>query len=138
MRSLSGPRLAMVSLASIGIADSVYLTADSFAKVAPYCPTYKILDCGKVTLSPYSHPFGIPVALLGLLWFVAMFVMGILRPSFAPFLMLPLWIAGAVMVLYLVYIELGVLGAICVYCTLAHVCTALMLFPVVRMTFAEE
>jgi uncharacterized membrane protein len=42
------------------------------------------------------------------------------------------------MVGYLVYIELGILHAICIYCTLAHVCTALMGIPVLKMTLSEE
>jgi len=130
--------VALLVLAAIGLADSAYLTIDSFSKVALWCPTVGILDCGKVTQSPYSHPFGIPVALLGLLWFATMFGLGAWRPSFSVYLLLPLWLVGIIMVGYLVYVELGILHAICIYCTLAHVCTALMGIPVLKMTLSEE
>jgi uncharacterized membrane protein len=128
----------LLVLAAIGLADSAYLTIDSFSKVSPWCPTVGILDCGKVTQSPYSHPFGIPVALLGLLWFAVMFGLGAWRPSFSGYLLLPLWLVGIIMVGYLVYVELGILHAICIYCTLAHVCTALLGIPVLKMALSEE
>lgn len=138
---MRGPQtqvLLLELLAAIGIADSSYLTLDTFAKVPPYCPTYHILDCGKVTLSPYSHPFGVPVALLGLGWFVVMLALAVSRPSFVVYVMLPLWVLGVAMVGYLVFVELFLLHAICIYCTLAHVCSILMIFPILRLTFDEE
>lgn len=131
-------RLMMVVLSLVGVADSTYLTIDSFAKISPLCPTIGVINCEKVTQSPYSHPFGIPVALLGLLWFVAMLGLSVWRPSFAVYLMLPLWLAGIIMVGYLVCVEAFLLHAICLYCTLAHVCTALMVIPVVSLTLSED
>lgn len=131
-------RLMMIALSMIGIIDSIYLTVDSFAKISPFCPAEGVIDCVKVTQSIYSHPYGIPVALLGLLWFTAMLGLGVLRLSFAPYLMLPLWLAGIIMVGYLIYVEVFLLHAICLYCTLAHTCTALMIIPIVRLTFSEE
>ncbi len=131
-------RLMMIVLSIVGVGDSVYLTIDSFSKIAPFCPTGGVINCEKVTQSPYSHPYGIPVALLGLLWFATMLGLGTLRLSFAPYLMLPLWLAGIIMVGYLIYVEAFLLHAICLYCTLAHLCTALMVIPVVRLTFSED
>lgn len=130
--------LTMAILSGIGVADSTYLTIDSFGKVAPYCPVVGILDCGRVTQSPYSHPFGVPVALLGLLWFVAMLGLAVVRPSFAPYVMLPLWVSGVAMVGYLVYVEAFILHAVCVYCTLAHICSILMVVPIVNLTLSES
>lgn len=138
MEKLGRWSTALLILAAVGLADSAYLTINSlFSKVPLVCPTVGIINCGLVTSSKYAHVFGIPVALLGLLWFAAMFVLGIARPSFAVYVLLPLWIAGIVMVGYLVYAEF-LLHAICLYCTLAHICTALIGIPVVKLTLSDD
>ena len=129
--------LLLITLTCVGLGDSAYLTIDSFAKVPPVCPTIGILDCGRVTQSQYSHPLGVPVALLGLLWFAVMLGLALLQPDFASYLMLPLWIAGVAMIGYLVFVELALLHAICIYCTLAHACTVLTIVPILRISFSE-
>jgi uncharacterized membrane protein len=128
---------ALLVLASVGLVDSAYLWISSLAKTPPFCPTYGAIDCGAVTSSPFSHVFGVSVALLGLLWFAAMLGLAAWRPSFFPYLALPLWLVGMLTVGYLVYIEAFVLHAVCVYCTLAHVCNILMGVPVLRLTLSE-
>ncbi len=134
-----GPWTSMLLiLVAVGLADAAYLAKDAFAKVPPVCPTYGILQCGPVTSSTYSHPFGIPVALLGFFWFAVMFGLCILRPSFYLYVMLPFWLAGMITVGYLIYVELFLLDKICLYCTLAHICAALMGIPVLKLSFSEE
>lgn len=128
----------MTALSVLGLLDSVYLTIDSYSKVVPYCPVTWPFNCGKVTQSPYSHPYGIPVALLGLLWFAAMVFYVVVRPSFGIYLIFPLWLASIAMVGYLVYVEAFLLDAVCIYCTLAHVCTIFMGIPIFRLTFSDD
>jgi uncharacterized membrane protein len=138
MKRLGPSTAALIALASVGLADSTYLTINSlFSKVQLVCPSVGIINCGLVTSSPYAHVFGIPVALLGLLWFAAILTLGLSKPSFRVYLLLPLWLAGIIMVGYLIYVEAFLLHAICLYCTLAHICTALIGIPVVKLTLAE-
>ncbi len=97
-----------------------------------------MIDCERVTTSAQSEVLGIPVALLGLLWFVAM--VGLCSPwawrsrgtwvydrPAAP----AVW-GGMAFVLWLVYAELFVIDAICLWCTVAHV-LAFALFVIVVM-----
>src|SRR5258705_7388660 len=72
------PRWASLSslvLALLGLAVSVYLTVEHYtASTTLACPSVGPLDCQKVTTSSESFVFGIPVALLGALFFAAMVV----------------------------------------------------------------
>ena len=60
----------LLSLAGLGV--STYLTVDHFAKVRLACADTGVVNCQKVTTSAQSHFLGIPVAVLGLAFFVAM------------------------------------------------------------------
>ena len=80
-------------------------------------------------------PFGVPLAVLGLVWAVVM--TGLTTPwawhSSARWVdgaRLVVAGAGAAMVLYLVYMELYRIGAICLWCSAMHL-TAVCLFGVV-------
>ena len=129
---------ALLIPGSVGLVDATYLTINAFYQKVPLiCPTQGIINCSLVTSSKYSEVFGIHVALLGFLWFAAMLGLAVLRPSFMVYALLPLWIVGIIMVGYLVSAEVFALHAICLYCTLAHVCTAVMGIPVIKLTLSD-
>jgi uncharacterized membrane protein len=123
-----------------GLAVSGYLTLEHFdASVTLSCPDTGTINCQKVTTSQYSSLLGIPVALLGLAYFVV--GMFLLLPSAwrspDPALIYSrlAWAAlGVLMVLYLVWAEFYGVNAICLWCTSVHAIT-LALFAVV--VFAE-
>ncbi|HZC26278.1 MAG TPA: vitamin K epoxide reductase family protein [Actinopolymorphaceae bacterium] len=152
------PRWAMpvsFALCLAGLAVSAYLTYAHFTSATVLsCPDTALVNCVKITTSPQSMLFGVvPVAVAGLGYFVAMTLLcsppawggrragtdeAAGRPArWAPFVR---WsrvagvVAGVGMVCYLVYVELVVLDALCVYCTAVHVLT-LLLFGTVL--FAE-
>jgi uncharacterized membrane protein len=123
-----------LSLAAIGI--SSYLTVTHYSDPAALaCPDTGIVNCTLVTTSSWSVVLGAPLAVLGLVWAVVMTALTLpwaWRPA-------SVWVdrvrlavagAGAAMVLYLVYVELFRIGAICLWCTAMHV-TAVCLFGVV-------
>jgi uncharacterized membrane protein len=123
-----------LSLAAVGI--SSYLTVTHYSDPAALaCPDTGIVNCTLVTTSSSSVMLGIPLAVLGLVWAVVMTALTVpwaWRSARA-------WVdrarlaasgAGAAMVLYLVYVELFRIGAICLWCTAMHV-TAVLLFGVV-------
>ena len=124
-----------LSLAAVGIAS--YLTVTHYSDPAALaCPDTGIVNCTLVTTSSWSVVLGVPLAVLGLVWAVVMAgadrPLGVARRGRA-------WVdrarlavsgAGAAMVLYLVYVELFRIGAICLWCTAMHV-TAVCLFGVV-------
>jgi uncharacterized membrane protein len=130
--------VALLIPAAVGLVDGAYLTINSyFSKVPLVCPSIGPINCDLVTSSKFSVLFGIHVALLGFLFFAVMLGLGIWRPSFAAYVMLPLWLIGIIGVGYLVTAEVFFLHAICLYCTLAHVCTAVMGYPIIKLTLTE-
>lgn len=132
-RWLPGTSLGLALLA-VGI--SAYLTVTHYTDPAALaCPDKGVINCTLVTTSPWSVIAGVPVALLGLLWALGMVALTV-PPAWRSG---SVWLgrvrlaaagAGALMVLYLVYVELFRVGAICLWCTGVHV-TALALFGVV-------
>jgi uncharacterized membrane protein len=123
-----------LSLTAVGIAS--YLTFAHFADPAVLaCPDAGLVNCALVTTSSWSVVLGIPMAVLGLGWAVLMTGLtlpwawrsGDARVDRARVLVSG---AGAVTVLYLVYVELFRIGAICLWCTAMHA-TALGLFGMI-------
>src|SRR5579863_2931966 len=60
------------ALSIVGFGISMYLTIDHFQGIAPICSSKGFVNCELVTTSKYSYILGIPVSLLGLLFFTAM------------------------------------------------------------------
>lgn len=108
---------------------SVYLTVAHYTSPRLLaCSASGLVNCERVTTSSQSMPFGIPVALLGVLWFAAMSYCcspGAWRADAAVVrrVRVALAVAGMGMVLWLVWAELFAIGAICLWCTAVHVLT---------------
>ncbi|GAB2490268.1 vitamin K epoxide reductase family protein [Streptosporangium sandarakinum] len=122
---------AMRLLTLVGLAVSVYLTVVHYNDVPLICSESATIDCASVTTSEYSKLFGIPVPLLGLVFFVGFgaLVVSAAWSSTHPVLRwgrLAAVIVGTLFVVYLVTAEL-VLGKVCLWCTAVHVITVLLL-----------
>lgn len=119
--------VAALMWASIGLVVSIYLTIEHFSASATLaCPESATINCAKVTTSKWSHIVGIPVAVLGLAYFIAMVALCLPAAWRRPGLDRPRIAAcglGVLSALYLVYIELFRVDAICIWCTVVHVCT---------------
>jgi uncharacterized membrane protein len=128
----------VLSLAGLGV--SVYVTIIHYTQGAGLlCPETSTINCAKVITGQYSVVLGIPVAVLGLVFYVFLAVANspwawrwegpsLPRPfrSSQPALYwvrLGSMIVGIVFVLYLIYTELFTIGAICLWCTSVHVIT---------------
>jgi uncharacterized membrane protein len=124
------------SVAGLGI--SIYLTAVHYAGVPLACPANGTIDCGAVLSSPYAVIAGtaVPTSLAGIVWFAVSAPLWISRFSR---IQLAWSIAGLVTVLSLVFVEIVRLGAICVWCTAAHVLVVIIfLIAVMRATSTPE
>jgi uncharacterized membrane protein len=137
-------RLTTLILSVLGLGLSVYLTITHYTDSAPAgCPVNSVVNCAKVTTSPESMIFGVfPVAVLGLAFYV--FMVAVNSPwSWRPGM--PLIriarlagvLTGIVFVLYLVYVELIQVDAICEYCTGVHVITFALFGLVMYSTAAR-
>jgi uncharacterized membrane protein len=131
---MTSPRYGWVAwvgsaLVTLGLGLSVYLTVAHYTTpVVLACPETGVINCSKVTTSSYATIMGMPLAVLGLLYFVTILP-----------LQLPMawrsqniWLRrirlaasgiGVVMIFWLIYVELFMLNAICLYCTAVHVVT---------------
>jgi uncharacterized membrane protein len=125
-------RVAAPLLCLAGLGVSLDLTIAHYnAKVVLACPATGIVNCAKVTESPQSAILGVPVALLGLLYFAAITPLhlpaawrsesGLVRRA-----RVAAAVAGILMVLYLIYTELFTLDALCLWCTAVHAITFLL------------
>jgi len=134
-------RVTALVLSLLGLADSTYLTIAHFETnlLSQTCAANSVINCTKVTTSPQSVIFHIPVAILGLAFYVAMTAINLpplwktTDPRVA-WLRLAMVVSGIGFVLYLVYCELFLIKAICEYCTGVHILT-LALFILVVTTF---
>ena len=118
-------------VAIVGLAVSLYLTIEHFASPSGEglaCPATAAVNCVKVTTSPQSRFLGIPVAVLGLVFYIGVFALNlpVMWRSVSPVVR---WIrlaavsGGMVFVLWLVYAELNIIRSICLWCTVVHLCT---------------
>jgi uncharacterized membrane protein len=137
-------RLDTFVLALAALAVSAYLTLAHFTtSKLLVCSGSGTFNCTRVTTSAQSHFLGIPVAVLGLGWSVAM--VAVCTPaawrSPAPwirFARLALAGAGILFVLWLLYAELFMIRAICLWCTAIHVLTFALFVLIVVFGWAYE
>ncbi len=119
-----------VALAGLGV--SIYLTIAHFTEsTLAGCSESGLVNCTKVTTSPQSYVFGIPVAVLGLAFYV--FAVAIMSPwawratrREVHLLRIASLVVGIGFVLYLIYAELFIIGSICLYCTSVHALTFIL------------
>ncbi len=112
-------------LAFLGFLDATFLTASHYLRFPLPCSV--INGCEVVTTSAYATVLGVPIALLGAVYYLAMFVLAVatlerkrprlLRPVFA------LSALGLAVSLVLVFIQLVVIGSICPYCMASAITT---------------
>ena len=125
--------LVSVLLVLAGAVDSAYLAFLKFTGTVAACSN--IGDCEAVNNSKYAEIGGIPLALLGLLGYLAILAFLVLEtrfPSWKEGLHLSIFgftLAGTIYSAYLTYIEIAVLHAICPYCVVSAV-VMLLLFVI--------
>jgi uncharacterized membrane protein len=126
-------------LASAGLVDAIYLLSESLdSKIPIVCPSKGYFDCETLFQSHFSKLAGIPVALLGSLFFISMIAIFLIDSETLDYLLLPLWASGVAFAGYLISVELFVLHTICPYCTAAHVLAILLGIPAIKVILSEE
>jgi uncharacterized membrane protein len=132
---------ASLGLAAAGLALSVYLTIERVTAPGTLaCPANAAVDCVRVTTSDQSTMFGVPVAVLGIGYFLAIGALCLpiawrrdtraVRGG-----RVALAASGVAFVVYLIYAELFLIGAVCLWCTAVHA-IALALFGVIAFATA--
>jgi len=127
--------LVLILMSAIGVwaSATVLIIFYGLNQQLPLCPTGTLwgnirLDCGTVLSSSYSVVFGVPLELAALAYFlvnigmVYVIAFGSERASQTTLQVLFAWrFIGVAIVPYLVFVELFLLHAVCVYCTIMHV-----------------
>ncbi len=106
-------RAAIAATAAIGAAIATYLTVIHYAHVAPICTTG---GCEKVQHSSYAELAGVPVALLGLIAYLGLIAAAAARGLIASFAGVLIALVGVAFSSYLLWAQLGPIGAICQWC----------------------
>lgn len=126
-------------LTIIGLIDSLYLLWIKIANDKAYC-LQGVGDCWTVNTSKYSEIFGIPVSIFGIIGY-ALILIVFLNENKLPFfkanglnILFGLTFFGLLYSIYLTYIELFVIFAICPFCVIsATVMMILFGLTVVRL-----
>ena len=113
-------RPAVLVASAAGLAVAAYLTFVHFSAAQLVCTVGGAINCERVLGSGYAviAGTGVPTSALGIVWFAVAGALALARRRRAQ----AVWsIAGLLTVVYLVFIEIVQLGAICIWCTAAHV-----------------
>ncbi|MEI6453692.1 MAG: vitamin K epoxide reductase family protein [Actinomycetes bacterium] len=128
------------TLSIFGLGISIYLTVAHYISTTLLaCPETGTINCAKVTSSAQSSLLGIPVAVLGLVFFVAMVVLNsppawYVAPRRLHQIRFFAALTGIVFVLWLITAELLIIGAICLWCTAVHIVTFALVILIVNET----
>lgn len=106
-------RLAVAVLALVGAGIAGYLTYVHYRGIAPVCTTG---GCEQVQTSKWADIGGIPVATIGLGGYLALFLTTLVRAPEAAALAVAMAVGGLGFALYLVYVQLALVDAVCVWC----------------------
>ena len=127
-----------------GILDAGYLSFEKLTQSPIYC-TPGIGNCNTVNSSSYSVLLGIPVAYLGLFMYLAilfLLVFGESIQSLKPYtlyLMFGLSFFGFLFSLYLTYLEIWVIKAICEWCIISAILvTVIFIYTAIRLFNRKE
>jgi uncharacterized membrane protein len=129
------PRWVSISglaLSLFGLAISVYLAFEGHnGDSAVACPSSSIINCQKVTESSSADVFGVPVPLLGLMFFLFAAILNVPAAWRSSVVLLhaermAMMLGGVGFAIYLIYAELFVVNAICLWCTGVHLVTVLL------------
>src|SRR5271154_5248799 len=125
-------RLTMIALTTIGLGVASYLTYIHYAGINPVCTAGD--SCLKVQTSIYSELAGVPVALMGLIGYIAIMA-SLLAPETetSRLATVVFTVVGFGFSAYLTYRELFSIHAICEWCaSSAVIMTVLLICSAIR------
>src|SRR5580704_6242609 len=131
-------RIVLIAITVLGVALASYLTYIHYAEIKPLCTAGNA--CIKVQSSVYSKLAGVPVALMGLIGYIAILGSLLVRQSETSRLAtMSLTLVGFGFSAYLTYRELFSIHAVCEECaTSAGLLTVLMCLSIWRFLRGEN
>lgn len=127
-----------IALAVLGVLVSIYMTIYKLTENPNMCLGNG--GCSTVNASVYSEVSGIPVAVVGIGGYLAILVLLLLENRFSflktngTMAVFGLTLVGFLFTLYLVYVELALIHALCPFCVTSQVTmTILFILSVIRL-----
>ncbi len=120
--------IAISLLAFLGFLDATYLTILHFQNTIPQCSL--INGCETVLTSSFAVVFGIPISLIGSLYFITLlfFSLAILfKLNRVPKTFVAFTALGGLVAVILIFIQAFVLGSFCLYCMVSDIISLLIL-----------
>jgi uncharacterized membrane protein len=131
--------VSIMIVAFLGFCDATYLTAEHFLNLIPPC--FIGQGCDTVTTSVYSQIFGVPVSLLGSLFYLTVLALGLayidLKKSWSLMALHLVTGMGLIMSLWFVYTQAFIIHAWCMYC-LFSATTSTILFVLCSLAFHRK
>jgi len=120
--------LALGGLAASGASSWVHLKLLTQPGYVSPCDVNATVSCTQAYLSPYGSLFGVPVAILGAIWFAAVLALLLAAPRGTPAFrenvgayIFALSTVGLAIVLYLAYASFFILKSVCLLCAGTYV-----------------
>ncbi|MDP4009311.1 MAG: vitamin K epoxide reductase family protein [bacterium] len=118
----------LLGLSFLGFLDALYLTILHYASIPVSCGAFT--ECSRVLSSEYAVVLGIPLAALGIVYYLAVFLSAaffldterrifLLAASLLPFM-------GLVASGFFLYLQIAVIEALCPYCLVSAIITLLL------------
>lgn len=130
-RKIPLPICVMLVLTAIGIINAAYVAHGNYSGTQLWCP---IIDgCNTVINSPYSRVFGVPMSYFGFVYYLFMFGLAA-RLAYEPaannvrFRAVLYASLGAISSAYFIYLQVGLITAICSYCLISAIVSFFLLF----------
>ena len=115
--------IILITLSFIGFIDAAFLAIEHYRGEIPPCSISFLNGCETVTTSQYAVVLGVPIALVGAVYYLIVIVLLIaywdLRKTILLKLALLLTGLGFLASLYLIYLQIFVLKALCQYCLIS-------------------
>ncbi len=126
------------ALAVLGLLDSIYLTVYKLTENNRMCLGSG--DCAAVNASLYSEIHGVPVAVIGVAGYFSILALlvaerhSLFLQKNNPLITFGLALAGFLFTLYLIYVELALIRALCPFCVVSQATmTVLFILSVIRL-----
>jgi uncharacterized membrane protein len=124
-------------LCAVGEAIAVYHAYSEITANFTGCSITSSVSCANVFFSGYVSIFGVPFYLLGLIWFALLAIVGVLlsrgHSGIKSELPVPILMVGNVFTIYLWYLELVRIGAICPVCVSMYVVNYVLTFVCIKI-----
>jgi uncharacterized membrane protein len=127
-----------IALAFLGTLVSIYMTIFKLTENQKMCLGNG--GCSVVNSSSYSEVSGIPVALIGVVGYLAILALLLIENRIkyikqnGTLIVFGLALVGFLFTLYLIYVELALIHALCPFCVTSQITmTILFIFSVIRL-----